>query len=131
MRYGRRDSTHREIVRMLEAVGASVFDSADVGGGFPDLVVGYRGKTYLMEVKGPKGKLRASQVAFGRRWKGTAVDVVRTAAEALIAIGLEGTAALLTGCARGLGAPGGGLLASSGAPVRSRGRSRSSAACKG
>lgn len=91
MRYGRRDSTHREIVDTLEAVGASVFDAADVGLGFPDLVVGYRGVTYLLEVKGPRGKLRPSQVSFCATWKGAPVIVVRTPAEALAAIGLPHT----------------------------------------
>lgn len=70
-----------------------MFDAADVGGGFPDLVVGFRGRTYLLEVKRAKGKLRASQVAFRDSWRGGPLVVVRTAAEALRAIGLEDVAA--------------------------------------
>lgn len=97
MRYGRRDSTHHEIVETLEAVGASVFDAADVGGGFPDLVVGFRGVTYLLECKGPKGKLRPSQVAFAEGWRGGPVHEVRTRAEALRAIGLAEAAARIEG----------------------------------
>lgn len=128
MKYGRRDSTHHEVVEALESVGASVFDCADMGGGFPDLVVGYRGRTYLMEVKGPKGKLSPSQVAFSAGWRGDKVLMVRTRAEALRAIGLEEAAATLGG---GSARPAGAAPIASGAPVRSRGRSRSSAACKG
>lgn len=81
MRFGRRDSTHRQVVDALKALGASVFDCADVGGGFPDLVVGYRGLTYLIEVKSSRGKLRESQHEFAAGWRGGRVYVVRSVAD--------------------------------------------------
>lgn len=71
-----------------------MFDAADMGGGFPDLVVGYRGVTYLLEVKGPGGKLRPSQVSFFARWRGGPVREVKTRDAALAAIG----AALTSNC---------------------------------
>lgn len=95
MRFGKRDSTHREIVDTLESVGCSVFDAADVGLGFPDLVVGFRGVTFLLECKSKRGKLRPSQVSFQRSWRGAPVAVVYTPAEALRAIGLPDVAAQL------------------------------------
>lgn len=80
--YHQLDANHRDIRAGLEAVGASV----DVRGPL-DLVVGFRGVTYLIEVKTAKGKLRASQLAFLARWRGGPAVVVRTMDEALAAIG--------------------------------------------
>lgn len=93
MRHGRRDATHRAIVEMLRNMGASVFDAGDVGGGFPDLVVGFRGQTYLLECKDAKGVLTERQNAFARAWRGAPFVVVRSPAEALRAIGLPDVAA--------------------------------------
>lgn len=90
MRHGRRDSTHRAIKAALVSVGATVCDTADLGGGFPDLVVGYKGRTYLLEVKGPRGRLEASQDAFRLRWRGGPLNVVRTRGEALDVLGVRG-----------------------------------------
>lgn len=70
-------------------MGATVCDTADLGGGFPDLVVGYKGRTYLLEVKGPRGRLGASQDVFRGRWRGGPLLVVRTRAEALEALGIR------------------------------------------
>lgn len=50
-RRGRIDNTQREIVTFLRRVGASAVSIADVGNGCPDLLVGYRKRTYLVEVK--------------------------------------------------------------------------------
>jgi len=48
---GRVDRNQPEIVRALRQIGASVQSLADVGQGCPDLLVAFRGKTLLMEVK--------------------------------------------------------------------------------
>ncbi len=45
------DRNHVEIVAALRGVGASVQDLAAVGKGCPDLLVGYRGQNYVIEVK--------------------------------------------------------------------------------
>lgn len=82
--YHQLDANHRDIRAGLEAVGATV----DAKGPL-DLLVGFRGANYLLEVKTAKGKLRASQERFLDRWKGQAV-VVRTMDEALKAIGAIG-----------------------------------------
>jgi len=77
VRRGRTDANQTEIVAFLRAAGASVFVSSDVGRGFPDLVVGHRGHTYLIEVKVPGGRIRDSQSAFALSWRGSPVCVVR------------------------------------------------------
>lgn len=86
--YHQLDANHREIRDGLITYGATV----DAKGPL-DLLVGFRGVNYLIEVKTAKGKLRPSQEAFLARWKGQAV-VVRTLDEALCAIGIPGSAAL-------------------------------------
>ena len=52
-RRAKRDGNHGEIVTALKAIGASVVDLAAVGGGVPDLLVGYRTRNWLLEVKLP------------------------------------------------------------------------------
>lgn len=60
------DRNQRAIVEMLEAFGFSV-----VSIGRPvDLAVGYRGITYLVEIKRPNAKLRPSQQKFFDTWHG-------------------------------------------------------------
>jgi hypothetical protein len=66
---------------------ASVFDASACGEGFPDLVVGWRGRNYLFEVKNPDvrpsdRRLTEPQVAFHGSWQGQ-VHVVHSAAEML------------------------------------------------
>jgi hypothetical protein len=85
-RAARRDANEADVVKALASVGASVF-VALMGDGFPDLVVGYRGRTYLMEVKdGRKPEharpLTPMQAEFIRDWKGQVI-VVTSPAEAV------------------------------------------------
>ena len=47
----RTDGNQAEVVAALQAYGASVQSLAGVGKGCPDLLVGFRGVTYLLEVK--------------------------------------------------------------------------------
>ena len=78
----RADSNQEEIVDALRDIGASVLVLSQVGGGAPDLLVGFRGKEYLMEIKAPKGKLRPGQKKFFDTWKGKSF-IVRSVDEAL------------------------------------------------
>lgn len=82
MRFGRRDSTHKEVRDCLRELGATVFDTGDVGGSFPDLVVGIYGRTHLVEVKGPKTKVSDGQSEFADVWMGAPVVVLRSHLEA-------------------------------------------------
>lgn len=81
-RYHRLDENHAAIRAALEREGATVVPDGPL-----DLLVGFRGANYLLEVKTATGKLRVKQEGFVRRWKGQ-VAVVRTADEALAAIGV-------------------------------------------
>jgi len=81
------DTTHRPIVEALRSVGASVIDLAAVGHGVPDLLVGYRGDMWLIEVKGPKTRLSESQRILHGAWRGKPIAVIRTIDEALALIG--------------------------------------------
>ena len=70
------DDNQAEIVKAFRAMGATVFPTHRVGQGFPDLVVGYKGKNYLVEVKdGKKFKsqraLTDDEQKFFNGWKGS------------------------------------------------------------
>jgi Holliday junction resolvase len=86
MRAAKIDINQREIVEALRGIGASVVITSSVGQGFPDLVCGFRGNAYLLEIKAGKGKLTPDQVRFHQAWNGH-IAVVRTVNEALAAVG--------------------------------------------
>lgn len=116
--YGRarmRDANEPEIVKALEAAGATVTRLNEAG--VPDLLVGYKGKTSLLEVKRPvtktsgkttggatrpvnggNGILTEAQLKWwngdGKRpgWQGRPPAVVNNVAEALAAIGAPAAA---------------------------------------
>jgi hypothetical protein len=94
VKHGRRDANHAEIRDRLREAHISVWDTGDVGGGFPDLVAaGQHRKTFqeitvLFEVKTQDGKLTPDQVEFINSWRGT-VHIVRTVEEALRVFGIE------------------------------------------
>jgi len=69
------DSNQGEIVEYLRACGFTVTSTANVGNGFPDLVVGKYGLTFILEVKSKKGKLRKSQEEWFEDWRGHAIVV--------------------------------------------------------
>jgi len=85
-----RDANEAAIVATLRQIGASVIRLDEPC----DLIVGYRGRNYLIEIKaplGPKGgasraSLTPKQRVFFRDWQGQA-EIARTATEALAAIG--------------------------------------------
>lgn len=81
------DATQPAIVEALREAGASVQSITIVGHSCPDLLVGYRRRTYLLEVKSPGGKVTAEQLAWHSSWAGFPVAVVLTPEEALRAIG--------------------------------------------
>ena len=88
----RRDPNEKGIVAELRKAGASVKVMDEP----VDLLVGYRGRNYLIEVKSPAGprggtsgsgqRLNDNQEMFFTRWRGQ-VDFVTTAEGALILIG--------------------------------------------
>ena len=83
----RTDDNQPEIVKALRGHGATVAITAQAGSGFPDLVVGYKGKNYMMEIKDPSKpnsdqKLTPDQVIFHAAWTGQ-IAVIKTIAEAI------------------------------------------------
>lgn len=85
-----RDAIQRQVVEVLRKIGLSVYDAAHAGNGFPDLVVGLSGATYLVELKTGKAPLRASQVDFASSWRGSPIVVLRSVTEAIDwAVGLR------------------------------------------
>ena len=95
MKHGRRDANHAEIRDTLRLVpGCRVFDSGDIGGGFPDLVVGFMGVIRLLEVKDgqlPKSKRRLTpdERRFHAAWEHLPVHVINSIDEAYTVIGLD------------------------------------------
>ena len=92
MRAARADANQPEIIEGLRAVGATVKTLHRVGMGCPDLLVGYGGNNYLIEVKdGSKPpssrKLTPPQVEFFDGWRGQA-GVATCLDEALEIIGV-------------------------------------------
>ena len=78
MSYAKRvDSNQVELVEYARLLGASVEHLHKVGGGVPDLCIGYEGKNYLCEVKTQVGKLNELQVQFHTNWLGQCC-VIRT-----------------------------------------------------
>lgn len=96
MKYARRrDVVEPSIVRALERAGASV-QRLDATGA-PDLLVGFGGETFLLEVKDEHGKhkrggkrtdsgLRETQELWWSRWRGAPPLIVTNASEALRAV---------------------------------------------
>jgi hypothetical protein len=89
----RSDGNQAEIVAALRAVGVWVWDTHELGFGFPDLVTwrddSEGGGTYrLIEVKTPTGRLTDWEKAFIANCPG-AVYVVRSVDDALRAHGME------------------------------------------
>jgi len=78
MKHGRRDANHAQIVKAYRDLGCTVFDLADAALGCPDLLVGFAGKTCLVEVKTEEGTLTPKQRLFLDAWRGGAVTIVRT-----------------------------------------------------
>ena len=88
MKAAKTDANQKAIVAVLRKAGASVQILSIVGRGFPDLLVGYRGINYLMEVKSLKGKLNNLQLDWMGKWRGQKC-IVHTVDHALERIGVK------------------------------------------
>ncbi len=89
----RLDANQQAIVKELLRLGCSVQSLASVGGGAPDLLVGYRGVSYLIELKdGDKPpsarKLTPKEADWHAKWKGQ-VAIAENINDVVKAIGLE------------------------------------------
>lgn len=85
------DGPTKRIKAHLESIGATVeYFKARAGRGNegrPDLVVGFRGVTYLLEVKADGGKLFDEQILYHAKWRGRPIDVVRNEVQVEFVIG--------------------------------------------
>lgn len=82
----KRDTNERAIIAALRAVGAMVYQ---LPGPLPDLLVGYCGGNWLLEVKNDRGMKRKDQGEQARwrdNWAGQ-VHIVTSPEEALRRIG--------------------------------------------
>lgn len=89
-RQARVDANQQEIVAALRNIGASVQPIHQIGGGCPDILVGYRGRNIVMELKdGNKPpsarKLTADEIDWHSSWRGQVV-IVETVAQAIKAV---------------------------------------------
>lgn len=85
------DANQNEIVKALRAVNASVQPIHTVGGGTPDLLVGFRQKNFLLEVKDgslspSRKRLTPDEQTWHDGWQGQVV-IVESVEQALAAIG--------------------------------------------
>jgi hypothetical protein len=81
------DDNQAEIVKALRAVGATV-RVVTQGNGLPDLLVGFRGQTVLIEVKDGKKppsarKLTEAEQKFFDEWRGGLLAVVESVDDAI------------------------------------------------
>jgi len=84
MRAKRVDVNQREIVHALRTFGATVQDLSGVGAGCPDLLVGYKGNTMLIEIKrDSKAKLTSHQVEWHDDWRGGLVVRIESIDDAI------------------------------------------------
>ena len=81
-RAAKADGNQHQIVKALKAIGAKVYYIKEP----VDLLVGYRGKNSLLEVKDIHGRLTKAQEEFMQTWPGQAwiVQSVDQALEAII-----------------------------------------------
>lgn len=87
MRGNRTDRNQTEIVAALRRIGCSVAITSALGDGFPDIVVGFKGRNFLMEIKDgtkvpSKRKLTPDEVKFHDNWRGE-ISVVESVDDAL------------------------------------------------
>ena len=87
------DNNQAEVVKRLKLHGVSVLHLHIVGNGCPDLLIGFRGANYLVELKNPdnppsKRELTDDEKKFFCLWKGQVVKA-ETVEQILEAIGYE------------------------------------------
>ncbi len=93
-RAGRIDANQTHVVDILRFIGASVAITSGAGNGLPDLLVGWFGQTYLLEVKDGARKpserrLTPDERYFVEHWKGHPIAVVESEIEAIQALGFS------------------------------------------
>jgi len=76
MTYKRVDTNQTQIVKALRDMGCTVEHLHAIGKGVPDIIVGFKARNFLLEIKdGDKKVLTPDQFNWHRLWKGQ-VNVV-------------------------------------------------------
>lgn len=83
----RRDKNESDIIAGLARLNGVTIRQIS-GAGVPDLLIGYRGQNFLLEVKTETGKLTPAQIDFFDTWNGQKA-VVRTLEDAKRVIGYD------------------------------------------
>jgi hypothetical protein len=78
----RADHNQAEIVEGLKKIGCLVMVLTMVGNGCPDLLVGFRGRNYLIEIKSKYARLSNDQRRWHILWRGE-VAIAHTLDEAI------------------------------------------------
>ena len=83
----RTDANQKEIVGALRQIGATVQILSDVGSGCPDILVGFRGSNYALEIKDgekipSKQRLTPAEAVWHSTWRGQ-VAIVKSIGEAI------------------------------------------------
>jgi hypothetical protein len=91
-RIARTDDNQQLIVKQLRQLGCSVAITSMIGKGFPDLVIGWRGENFLIELKDgskteSKKKLTEDEHKFFNDWYGQ-VDKCESLEEICKVIGI-------------------------------------------
>lgn len=84
----RTDHNQAEIIQALRAIGCSVQDLSQLGKGCPDLLVGYRMRNYLIEVKNCEDRaprLTSCEEDWIREWRGQ-VAVITSVEDAIAVV---------------------------------------------
>jgi hypothetical protein len=77
------DANQSQIVGALRGIGASVLHTHQLKNCF-DILVGYRGRTFLMELKiSPNEKLTPGEAEFRASWRGSPYHIVCSVDEAI------------------------------------------------
>lgn len=83
----RRDKNEPQIIHQLSMIpGLTIVQLSQKN--IPDLLIGYQGVNYLVEIKTPKGKTKAGQENFLATWQGQA-QLCRSIDEILTVIGVQ------------------------------------------
>ena len=91
-RAARTDDNQQQIVKQLRQLGCSVAITSMIGKGFPDFIVGYKGRNLMIELKdGAKTKsqkgLTMDESKWHTQWKGQ-VDKCESLEEICKVIGI-------------------------------------------
>ena len=79
------DESQEGCVAVARGIGAYVYLTHQLGRGFPDCIVAYRGNLFLVEFKSEKGVLSEDEESFHKKMaeQGITVHVIRTPGEML------------------------------------------------